>query len=535
MTTRTLRSRLAAVGLAAVAGVVALAGAVVAPAEAADSSTITGTTGSLTIHALDTNVSTADYANGLENPVFTDDYVAANAAAIPGMKYLVYRITDDTAAKTPLNLTEEAAWSKLAEYSTIADKTTIPHADDVTPGTGAATGTNGAVKYANLPIGAYLVLEDPSSDAFDDTGRQKRDPFVVTVPTTNPTDRESWVYDVHVYPKSPVFSVTKAGTDTAFKNLGAGEPFTWTITAAMPGNSTVKDGALTEGQNLTKYTVTDAFNGQLVFPADFPTDTDGVVTVYAGSTATTALPAANYTVTSDKTTHVTVDFGPAITAKNADFLTADVIRVEITAAIAPDAAQAGVVDSIADEATVDAVLLDRTGDANKTELKESAEFETKYRQLKIQKVDQDNKGVNGAQFAVFTSEAAAKALDLTEAVSVGGENVFTTETIADVAGMIELTGLRYSTVPNTASAEQKYYVREVKAPAGYELSPLIKELVVDENTSETLTFVDVVTRGGFMLPLAGGAGLAGLSAIGLLILGASAYAYRRTTRQGDQP
>lgn len=59
------------------------------------------------------------------------------------------------------------------------------------------TGSDGIVKFENLELGFYVVVETTTPDLVTDPMA----PFIVSVPMTT-VDGDSWLYDIHVYPKN---------------------------------------------------------------------------------------------------------------------------------------------------------------------------------------------------------------------------------------------------------------------------------------------------------------------------------------------
>ena len=90
--------------------------------------------------------------------------------------------------------------------------TAMPLTDDV-------TGTTGAT---NLPVGLYLVVETEVPENVNST----TDPFLVSLPMTDVTDADEWLYDVSVYPKNETNNPT---LEKEVSDLAHGVSFTGDI------------------------------------------------------------------------------------------------------------------------------------------------------------------------------------------------------------------------------------------------------------------------------------------------------------------
>jgi hypothetical protein len=100
----------------------------------------------------------------------------------------------------------------------------------------------------------------------------------------------------------------------------------------------------------------------------------------------------------------------------------------------------------------------------------------------VDKTDQDNKPLANAVFTLYpTKEDAEKG---TNAVTDKDGNVVTAKT--DETGKAEFTGL----VVDKTSHEQKYYLVETDAPAGYDVDQKVHEVTATQDTQSDATVVD---------------------------------------------
>lgn len=122
------------------------------------------------------------------------------------------------------------------------------------------TDSDGIAAFTDLELGRYLVVETkaPSSVV------TKSEPFFVDVPMTDTTNNNSWLYDIHAFPKNVVKydtpdidkSITEIGNkhETASK----GDNLNWIISSATP--TTLND--------YNKYIISDTLDDKLSFVAN---------------------------------------------------------------------------------------------------------------------------------------------------------------------------------------------------------------------------------------------------------------------------
>ena len=125
------------------------------------------------------------------------------SAPLSGMELRLYRVADGTVDKTltlsgafaasgvSLNGLDRAGWTSAAETLAGYAKT-----NSISPTTSAYTDANGAVVFASLPQGVYLVVGTSLTIGLH---TYYFAPFLVALP--NPTDAGGWNYDVTAYPK----------------------------------------------------------------------------------------------------------------------------------------------------------------------------------------------------------------------------------------------------------------------------------------------------------------------------------------------
>ncbi|WP_257181628.1 SpaH/EbpB family LPXTG-anchored major pilin [Corynebacterium cystitidis] len=94
-----------------------------------------------------------------------------------------------------IDLQTNAGWREAAGLTVETAKGRL---DASTKKVVTTEGDHGSVTLDNLPVGLYLVEEIEAPFNYNVTV----EPFLVTLPLTNPENRGEWLYDVHVYPKN---------------------------------------------------------------------------------------------------------------------------------------------------------------------------------------------------------------------------------------------------------------------------------------------------------------------------------------------
>ena len=108
------------------------------------------------------------------------------------------------------------------------------------------------------------------------------------------------------------------------------------------------------------------------------------------------------------------------------------------------------------------------------------------------KHDKDNKPLSGAEFTLYSDKECKNQV---------------AKTTSDKNGEFKFTGLLDGT----------YYLKETKAPEGFQANDNVMEVKLDMKTTKVATRVDVLNVPESNLPVTGGAGIIGISLIGLAI------------------
>lgn len=477
------RLRVGATALAA-AGIVALGAA--APASAvtnSDPALIDPTrTAALHVHKFEQPVRAGEAGNGLEEDT-------TSLTPLAGIEFQVHRVDG-------IDLTTNTGWQDAAKLTT--DEAIARATADGQTGTTDATGL---VDFTDLPLGLYVVSEHLTGEQMR-AGITGSAPFIVALPLTHPTDRNTWMYDVHVYPKNNVDAITKNVTDGDATTLG--DVVTWTI-----------DGSIPAGGATDRYTITDTLDKRLAYQ-------QATVTIH-GDTSTSITAEKDYTVIfSDGI--LTVDF----TASGRDKL--NQIKQEN-----PAATVRVTLETIVQSLGADGIIPNQATlfpNASTTEGIPSNQPETRWGGIDIQKVNQQGNPLAGAEFQVYRTEDDARTGK--NALDIDGTTSWTTST----DGLVHIDGLRLSNWADGTELDeddwQYYWVAETTAPDGYELlaDPLRVAVLDNDRATIELTVENVPHNAGFTLPLTGAEGtwIFLTAGAGLLLAAAGLSVWMRTRR-----
>lgn len=145
--------------------------------------------GSLTIHKYE--------YNGTGGPVGTGestDNVPEGAKPLAGAGFTLYKVANvdeltDYYSTNPTDLPE------VSKY--VADGKIKSNYSNTKVGEEVKTEIDGIAEFENLELGFYVVIETTTPDKVTTPAA----PFLVSIPMTT-VDGDSWLYDVHVYPKN---------------------------------------------------------------------------------------------------------------------------------------------------------------------------------------------------------------------------------------------------------------------------------------------------------------------------------------------
>lgn len=479
--------------------------------------------------------------------------------------------TDDKNANTPVegagftvtqvtkignddvNTTTYAGWENIAKNIDAMNKGTVA----VTLGTAqpeAKTGTDGKVKFTDLPVGLYQVEETtiPAGHTVD----VKK--FYMTIPEITGTDSTNltYNYDVTVNPKNVNESGNVSKSDPSGSVVGAGANTSYTVTAKLNKSKGTEQGA----KDLTKADIKNFAIFDDVQVDAFETPTEAVVgEVKADDTVLT--PAVDYTVT------VTAD------PEGAGYDAGTRTRVQVTfteaglekiAAEANKAGNAGknipvtAVFNLKLKADLSGAMKDNAGNVvvvNKFGfIPGNGEGENpsnpvvpnpgkpdpnnpgpgdptmKFGDFQIKKTDAtDNTALKGAEFIAFAKKADAdncvKSDDRSNCTGAAAE--YGTKT-TDTDGKTEAY---------KAKVGQEFYVVEKKAPSGYILSNNVTAVTVAAGGTVYETGItNVRTKDSgkwFNLPRTGAIGVGIFALLGAGLVAGGTAMHVRSRRRED--
>lgn len=336
------------------------------------------------------------------------------------------------------------------------------------------TGTTVTASSTELNLGYYLVVETNTE------GLEKSQPILVAIPQVQ---NNAWVYDISITPKSSTTGFDKKiaedGTlvETNTKNIG--EYVDYRLIADIP---TYEESAYTDGREMI-FKITDRMSSQLTW------GNESQITVYvADSTVldesiasltglTEIVQTNNYTVTppaeNTKGGNFTVDFTKSFlrTNKGRKVIVAFSAMLNEDAVIGADSNGAGNPN--------DATLTYSNSYYAGGETDEIKGHVTTFTfDLKTEKVDADNTDtkLGGAEFTVYTDPSCTDAKKYFN-TSEGFKNPLVTGDGKNGTTLGQVTAKGFD--------EGTYYLKETKAPAGYQqYDGVIKVEIVAEKKGE---------------------------------------------------
>jgi fimbrial isopeptide formation D2 family protein/LPXTG-motif cell wall-anchored protein len=403
-----------------------------------------------------------------------------------------------------IDLATNAGWDAAHNLSSVfsaADPAGSITGAGFTLGTAQTQTTDaaGTAAFGSLPVGLYLVTETNYP-----AGVTPSAPFLVSVPLTDPNNKDNWLYNVHVYPKNSITGAEKTVTDLA--DIKLGDQIDFTITGDIP-NDAVIDG----------YKIVDQLEAKLTYVDATATLVDGTV-ITAGT---------DYTVNFDAATNtVSVIFTPAGRALLAAHNTTRV-RVVVNTSVNTigEMENEGFVYPNANSFNIEP---GHPGGPTVT-----PPVVTKWGAITLQKVNENGAALAGASFSVYANQADAQAS--TNPINLNGQTVFAVAT----DGTLTISGLRYSGWANGAAVAptspdyRTYYLVETTAPTGYELLAEPISFTIDGQSTTVgvdLSVKNVPSNSGFQLPLTGGAGTGLLYAAGALLVTGAGLLFVRSNR-----
>jgi LPXTG-motif cell wall-anchored protein len=496
---------------------------------------------------------------------------------LQGVNFDVYQVQylDGTTWKN-VDLTTNAGWDAAA-----AVEGAMPAADGTFTVGGVqyktvfvetvTTDTNGIATFTKANgVGLYFVKENlatstsvtvvGSGEAVNTSSITPSAPFFVTLPMTNPTDLNSWMYDVRVYPKNQTDSITKTVDDKVTYTVD--KPISYTL------NSTISPI-----EKLGYYYLADNNPYVSVTSVSLSIKGDNTNTALVGCDGTangTGSCDYFYWLDSDATedgSQLEIAFTQAglnklQTAKAADTTAQVVTTINGTVASVPEA---GVVPNQGSFIPSSDWYYNNGGDPTKpvtpptdepnkpTEPQNpevpgipSNEVKSYFGNITVDKKltgGADSDSAVGATFAVYVDPTPTT--ECTTADVSAPNTALMTESITE-GNTVTFAPLRASNWANNAALTAasdtngwiQYCVVETKAPSGYNLNAEPFAATINWATgtttltrTATVEITDEKTNLGNQLPLTGGEGIAALSIGGLALVGGGAAYYAVASRK----
>ncbi|MDD6484787.1 MAG: SpaH/EbpB family LPXTG-anchored major pilin [Clostridiales bacterium] len=387
----------------------------------------------------------------------------------------------------------------------------------------SAPADNGKTKITT-DFGFYAILQTKAPA----DGHIASAPVLACLPMKDPVS-STWLKQFTIEPKDDKISVKKrvhASDEGDFKDetiTNINDTVTYEIIAELPEY----------GTDIVNGNITYSLEDKLPYGVTIDVGTLNVTIKGKGrdTFVDTTLASASYNKTERKITLTVDNYGDEINGKY------DEIKITYNAVLNKDAAIEG-------SGNVNNVTLKYSAYKGETEPAEAkADAKVYTMGLDIKKIDKTSReALAGAEFEVYTDADGTNKLSFIETVVDGiqsyrvatqadiDEGVATTTTIKVTntdanKGILKLNGLNDAT----------YYLKETKAPTGYNLSDNLVEVEVkpddklDYNDDHTLNFdgnrllKEITNSTGIDLPVTGGMGTVIFTVIGLLLMAGAAY------------
>lgn len=209
----TRRTPLTAMDAVAVCLVLILIQVMFPVAPAHGQNTEADTTGTIVVHKYEQPELLRDAANGLVKDT-------SGLTVVPGATFTAKRVpgidmTTKEGQRAAAGLTITEATQRVSSEPVAARET---------------TDANGIAKLPDLELGLYHVQETTIPSGFVGAA-----PFLVSLPLTHPTDRDTWLTTVHVYPKNSRVNIILEVIDQDAVKIG--DTVRWISRSAIPFRS----------------------------------------------------------------------------------------------------------------------------------------------------------------------------------------------------------------------------------------------------------------------------------------------------------
>lgn len=387
-------------------------------------------------------------------------------------------------------------------------------------GSSRVTNASGELEFQALTKGYYYVEENLTygtpkigEDAVEIASKVK--PFVVAVPMTAPNG-ESWLEDVHVYPKNEGLNPEKA---SEMPSVNVGDEVTWSITADIP----------TDFSDYTDFSAIDELDEKVNFVTDsvevYGTEADGKTKVLEGLSDPDDYKVTHSAADPSNKEKVVVALTPEGIAKFAGNQDVAKIRIDLGTTVN---SKINDVENNTVENKAEFHYKNSTTSEGKTDTSVAGINTGK---VSIKKTNQDGEDLATAQFKLYYMEGSDKYyIHKNTAGEIKGikegENVPTGyslyEAVSGDDGVALFSGLKTHKsydVSGVPTDPITYYIEETKAPDGYNLLQDPVQVSFADETDNHVVAKGIVNKKGFTLPNTGGIGMILLVVIGIVFIG----------------
>lgn len=363
-----------------------------------------------------------------------------------------------------------------------------PSTDDpYTDNAYATSDASGLVKFTNIPVGDYALIEvkAPAGHALDKT------PHFFSIVQGSQMEAVVNVGNVVNYETLSDGAIAKS-----VKTEGA-TGVNWTVTTDLPANIATYQ----------KYEIVDPVPNQVTLASN----SIAVKATKESAEALTLTKDEDYTLTID--TENTNEFTVALTAAGMEKVVGyEALEITFSSTINEGA----VLGQVTNTATLNAIA-----EEGEPFIDDATAFTPIYG-VEINKVNFKGEQLAGAEFALFTDKAAAEAV--VTAIKEGSEldlssALYTGTTTADAKLLL------------SAMNAGTYYLVETKAPAGYKQLNRVVEVTIEGTEKDYTAEVTILNTANVSLPITGGIGTLIFTISGIALMGAAALLYIRSRKK----
>ncbi|MCS4536426.1 SpaH/EbpB family LPXTG-anchored major pilin [Corynebacterium sp. HS2168-gen11] len=464
---------------------------------------------------------------------------SALGTPLAGAVFTIYKVKD-------VDLLTNAGWKKAED---IVKQPVLDEASGKLDNAGTITTDGNGTGKASFAPGLYLVKETTAPEGHGISTK----PFYVTLPLTDPVDRNNWLDKVHVYPKNtklsekPTKSVTDAGA------FIYGNYVKYTIGQQLHRGGTHERYEMTDFYPNARL---ELFEGAGKDPAtgEAATLARKLYGVVNGQETVVFTPNTDYTVVKNEANGP--DFGIfriQLTATGLEKLKTlsdqdgeikfDIffkVKENAPAEVTAITNKYDVFERL-DGVTPPPGYPDEPADVPPTTEPDNGWTKSYFGNVDIVKKGKEGDAADatrlaGAEFDLYVCEAGQDRAQFETAA----KKLNTAPIVADATDAPDIKGLRANDFVNGSvdtTSTQEYCLVETKAPAGFSLlaEPIhfkvTKGANIDTIALTSLEIVDYKQNAGFNLPLTGGKGVMFLLLSGAAFLAAALGVSRRNKRR----